>query len=215
MIVLLSGGQDSTTCLYWALRHAAGAPVDALAVDYGQRHRRELDAARCIANEAGVQLHLARLDLPLASALTSGQELGRRPDGLPTTFVPGRNGLFLWAAAGLAKQHGRNTVVIGCSAVDYSGYPDCRPEFLRAQQGAIALGLEMPNFTIAAPLIDRSKAQTVRMMRELDVRDGRAWRALGMSWTCYLGGARPCGECPACVLRAKGFAEADLTDPAL
>lgn len=209
MIVLLSGGQDSTTCLFWAL---GKGPVDALAIDYGQRHRRELDAARRIANEAGVQLHMAEMSLPIPSALTSGAAIGTRPDGLPTTFVPGRNGLFLWAAAGLAKTMGRESVVIGCSAVDYSGYPDCRPGFLLLQQEAIASGLEMPRFTIAAPLVDRSKAQTVRMMREY----GRpAWRALGMSWTCYLGGDRPCGECPACVLRAKGFAEAGETDPAL
>lgn len=210
MIVLLSGGQDSTTCLYWAL--GQGGPVDAIAIDYGQRHRRELDAARVIANQAGVQLHMARFDLPVSSALTSGAPIGTRPDGLPTTFVPGRNGLFLWAAAGLAKQHARDTVVIGCSAVDYSGYPDCRPGFLCVQQEAIAKGLEIPSFTIAAPLVDRSKAQTVRMMRGFGLE---AWRALGMSWTCYLGGDRPCGECPACLLRAKGFAEAGETDPAL
>lgn len=203
MIVLLSGGQDSTTCLYWAL---ARGPVEALVIDYGQRHSREIESATLVAHRAGVRLHEGRVRFPARSALTDGGPIATRPDGLPTTFVPGRNAAFLALAAGLGDE-----VVIGCSAVDFSGYPDCRPAFLVAQQRALSLALDR-EIAITAPLIDRSKAQTVRLARSLG---DDCWEALALSWTCYRGGERPCGECPACVLRAKGFAEAGETDPAL
>lgn len=210
MIVLLSGGQDSTTCLHWALR--ADRPVHALAVDYGQRHVIELASAHRVARTAGVELHVAHIELPKGAlaGLAAGAEIAVAPTGLPTTFVPGRNATLLSIAANLAYRLGSDTIVIGCSAVDYSGYPDCRPEFLATQGRALAMALDRP-IRIVAPLIDKSKAQTVKLAREL----GQAcWAALGHTWTCYLGGERPCGECPACVLRAKGFAEAGETDPA-
>jgi 7-cyano-7-deazaguanine synthase len=188
--------------------------VTALAIEYGQRHRRELDAARDIAELAGVELLRARVELPFASGLTREERIGLRPDGLPTTFVPGRNALFLALAGGLAKSLTTHPagVVIGCSAVDYSGYPDCRPEFLQVQQASLRLALDLPGFNVVAPLVDRTKAQTVQLAYELGPE---CWNALSYSWTCYVGGRKPCGECPACVLRAKGFAEAGYPDPAL
>lgn len=208
-VVLLSGGQDSTTCLFWAM---ARGPVAALAIDYGQRHARELAAAERIAKFAGVPLHRAKLSFPFVSGLTDRDaRIGTRLDGLPTTFVPGRNAVFLALAAGVAKEEGHVSVVIGCSAVDYSGYPDCRPGFLMKQREALRDGLDMPTLEIVAPLVDRTKAQTVQIAYDLGPE---CWNALAHSWTCYLGGERPCGECPACVLRAKGFVEAGYPDPA-
>lgn len=224
MIVLLSGGQDSTTCLHWALRSVRGTAatleahgerraVHALAVDYGQRHVVELASAHRVAHAAGVQLHVAHVEMPEGSlaGLAEGAKIEKAPSGLPTTFVPGRNVTLLSIAANLAYRTGASDIVIGCSAVDYSGYPDCRPEFLTTQARAIALALDRP-IRIMAPLIDRSKAQTVQLARELGPE---CWSSLAHTWTCYLGGERPCGTCPACVLRAKGFAEAGETDPAL
>lgn len=221
MLVLLSGGQDSTTCLFWALcrRRSEVGVVEAVCFDYGQRHARaELEAAERIAELADVKLYRARISWgggALASALTTDAPIETRPDGLPSTFVPGRNAVFLSMAAGLAAQNGHRSVVIGASAVDFSGYPDCRPDFIAAMSHALALALGVPDFRIVAPLILESKASTVRMAREIAADLPRCWQAIGMSWTCYLGGAVPCGECPACVLRAKGFAEAGVADPAL
>jgi 7-cyano-7-deazaguanine synthase len=203
VIVLLSGGQDSTTCLHWALERG---PVEALVVDYGQRHFREVGSAMTIANLAGVRLHQGSIEFPVRSALIDGGPIGTRPDGLPTTFVPGRNAALLALAAGLGPE-----VVIGCSSVDYSGYPDCRPNFLAAQEAALSLALDKP-VTIHAPLLHLSKRETVLLAYKLGPE---CWNALGHSWTCYVGDERPCGECPACVLRAKGFAEAGYPDPAL
>lgn len=219
-VVLLSGGQDSTTCLHWALSRFSARLADpgvhrspvALAIDYGQRHIIELASAQFVAHAAGVPLHVAHVELPKGAlaGLAVGAEITIASTGLPTTFVPGRNATLLSIAANLAYRIGSDTIVIGCSAVDYSGYPDCRSEFLATQARALAMGLDRP-MNIVAPLIDRSKAQTVRLARELGPA---CWAALAHTWTCYLGGERPCGTCPACVLRAKGFAEAGEEDPA-
>jgi 7-cyano-7-deazaguanine synthase len=211
-VVLLSGGQDSTTCLFWAKRHLGGAkPPIALFVHYGQRHAREYESARVIAGLAETPFYEARVEFPTASSLTRDEPITTRADGLPSTFVAGRNGVLLWLAGGLAKEHGHASIVIGCSSVDFSGYPDCRPKYLYHERDALERGLDTPDFQVHAPLIDRSKAQTVKMARELGET---CWTALGMSWTCYLGGERPCGTCPACMLRAKGFADAGEEDPA-
>lgn len=216
MLVLLSGGQDSTTCLFWALCQTG--IVEAVCFEYGQRHARaELEAAERIAELADVKLHRARISWggALATALTTDAPIETRADGLPSTFVPGRNAVFLSMAAGLAAQNGHRSIVIGASAVDFSGYPDCRPDFIASMSRSLGLALGMPDFRIVAPLILESKASTVRMAREIAADLPRCWQAIGMSWTCYLGGTTPCGECPACVLRAKGFAEAGVADPAL
>jgi 7-cyano-7-deazaguanine synthase len=220
-VVLLSGGQDSTTCLHWALREFRA--VHALTIEYGQRHWVEIKAARKVAGDARVASHVITalggkgigLGVGRASALvdkTRAIEPGA--DGLPSTFVPGRNYLFLGIAAAHAYELRAPHLVIGCSAVDYSGYPDCRPQALGAMRTALRLALDWPVLEVHAPLIDRSKAQTVRLARELGAD---CWAALGATWTCYdptlIGDVRPCAVCPACVLRAKGFAEAGEEDP--
>ncbi len=223
-IVLLSGGQDSTTCLFWARQNYD--EVLAVSIFYGQRHKAELDAAKEIAALAGVKhrvLELPALRLLGDSALVDGgQELkaeGGRPDvampqGLPTSFVPGRNLLFLATAAAVAVKEGARDIVTGVCQTDFSGYPDCRREFIDALEKAITLA--MPSsagpLRILTPLMYLTKAETVRLALRMD--RGRCWEALSFSVTCYYGKRPGCGTCPACELRAKGFAEADVLDPA-
>lgn len=211
-VVLFSGGQDSTTCLAWAA--ARFRRLLAVTIDYGQRHRIELDAARAIATAAGVE----HITLPCDSfralggnSLTGDQtvEATVPAGGLPNTFVPGRNLIFLTLAAAVAWQRGISELVTGVCQTDYSGYPDCRADTMTALQAALRAGLDAP-LTIHAPLMHLTKAETVLMMRDLGRLD---WLAL--SHTCYNGSVPPCGRCPACALRAKGFAEAGVTDPLL
>jgi 7-cyano-7-deazaguanine synthase len=234
-LVLLSGGQDSTTALAMRLstKVPPSEPVHALTIDYGQRHRIELAAARRVAKHFEVPHDVVKVRFPApGSTLTAGGDVQTvRADGLPSTFVPGRNLHFLMVAAAHAHALGLTEVVIGASHVDYSGYPDCRPAFLRHAQSAIQTALDAPELAVHAPLLYSSKADTVRKMHALGEH---AWAGLGLSWTCYdpqtqtkprLRGDRawrglyrehhPCGVCPACVLRAKGFAEVGLDDPAL
>lgn len=220
-IVLLSGGQDSTTCLGWAKTKFA---CIALSIMYGQKHVAELSAAERIAERMGVQRlveHIPTLANIGGSALVGDGELAadggygdkEAPSGLPTSFVPGRNVLFLTIAAAVAVKRGIRHIVTGVCQTDYSGYPDCREEFVRAM--VHTLNLAMPSdagpIQIHTPLMHLSKAQTVQMARNLG---DETWDALGMSLTCYNGITGGCGACPACTLRAKGFAEAGFADPA-
>lgn len=224
-LVLLSGGQDSTTSLYWAKHKLGCEEVHTLSVYYGQRHARELTAAKTIARLAGVETHVG-LDLGIlmhgsdsALVLSSGVELRgeggipdrEMPQGLPTSFVPGRNLMMLAIAAARAGAVGADHIITGVCQTDYSGYPDCRQEFIDAMQGAVAAawpsGVQAP--TIHAPLMNLTKAETVRLARELP----GCWEALGQSVTCYHGKIPGCGECPSCVLRVKGFLEAGESDP--
>lgn len=211
-LVVLSGGQDSTTCLYWALRQFAG--VEALTFDYGQRHRVEIDCARRIAGEAGVAHRVLPIDSLAAlggNALTDTAidvPVGEPAAGeLPDTFVPGRNLLFLTLAAAHAWQRGIVHLVTGVAQTDYSGYPDCRENTLTALQQALRLGMER-DFVIHTPLMHLSKKETVLL-----ARDCGGLEAMGLTHTCYNGHRPPCGECPACVLRARGFTEAGIADP--
>jgi 7-cyano-7-deazaguanine synthase len=212
-VVVFSGGQDSTTCLAWAL--ARFARVEALAIDYGQRHRVELDAASAVCREAQVPLSVVPCNSFRAlggNSLTgtTAVEHGVVPSGrLPNTFVPGRNLVFLTLAAAFAWQRGISDLVTGVCQTDYSGYPDCRAETMTALQAALRAGLDHP-VTIHTPLMYLTKAQTVTMMQELGHLELLAW-----SHTCYEGAVPPCGQCPACLLRAKGFAEAGIADPLL
>lgn len=215
-LVILSGGQDSTTCLAWARNRFA--PVDAITFDYGQRHRVELDCAREVARRAGVRHHrivpvcgLAELS---GDALTSAAPIeaplgaaARR--GLPNTFVPGRNLLFLTLAAAWAWSLGTRDLVIGVCQTDYSGYPDCRADTIAAAERALALGLDWP-LVIHAPLMHLTKAESVRLAA---AEGGLEW--LAWTHTCYAGAVPPCGACAACRLRARGFAEAGIPDPLL
>ena len=215
-LVLLSGGQDSTTCLYWAIDRFGRDNVSTVAFDYGQRHRIELECAAAIAEGAGVAHRCLPIDTFSAlggDALTdAGVEVASDVDastGLPNTFVPGRNLVFLTYAAALAWQLGIRHLVTGVAQTDYSGYPDCREETLVALQQALRLGMES-DVQIHAPLMHLSKKQTVELAQDIGGLD-----AMALTHTCYNGERPPCGECPACVLRAKGFAEAGIEDPLL
>jgi len=215
-LVVLSGGQDSTTCLYWALREFGAGKVSTVTFDYGQRHRIELECAARVAEFAGVSQTLLPIDTFDAlggNALTADDiEVSAANDaetGLPNTFVPGRNLIFLTFAAALAYQTGCAHLVTGVAQTDYSGYPDCRDETIRALRQSIRLGMEF-DVQIHTPLMHLTKAETVLLARDLG-----ALPAMAMTHTCYNGVRPPCGECPACVLRAAGFAEAGIRDPLL
>lgn len=219
-LVVFSGGQDSTTCLHWALETFAS--VEAVFFDYGQRHASEERAAQTIAWRLGIPLRRFKLDFFRelgGNALTDNSmaisaETGSH--GLPNTFVPGRNLLFLTQAASYAYTRDIRDVVTGVCQTDFSGYPDCRHETLRALQRALHLGLGWPErnksgggvFRIHTPLMFRTKAESVALARRWG-----ALESLAFSHTCYEGTYPPCGKCPSCLLRAKGFAEAGVADP--
>ena len=217
-IVLLSGGLDSATCLL--LAQEEGLEVRALSFDYGQRHAIELERARAIAARYGAREHrVVRLDFPGAgaSALTDPalsvprHDLGR--NAIPVTYVPARNTLFLAHALAWGEITGARDIFIGANALDYSGYPDCRPEFLEAFERMANLGtkagVEGRAFRIRAPLLRMTKAQIVKRAAELGLD-------FALTTSCYEPGpaAEPCGACDACLLREKGFREAGLVDPA-
>lgn len=215
-LVVLSGGQDSTTCLYWAINRFGGDLVSSVTFDYGQRHRIEIECARRIAAKAGVSNVCLPIDTFAAlggDALTDtsiavSAAAGAGPE-LPATFVAGRNLIFLTFAAAYAYRHDIRHLVTGVAQTDYSGYPDCREETMAALQNAIRLGMDN-DVEIHTPLMHRSKKETV----ELAVRLG-ALDAMALTHTCYNGQRPPCGKCAACELRAKGFAGAGVPDPLL
>lgn len=212
-VVVFSGGQDSTTCLAWAL--ARWSRVECVAIDYGQRHRIELEAAQTIVRTAGVPLKI--IPCNSLTALGGNSLTGRLtvPEGvpdadtIPNTFVPGRNLLFMTIAAAYAYQRGISELVTGVCQTDYSGYPDCRADTMVALQAALRAGMAA-EFTIHTPLMYLTKAESVLLMQQLGRLD-----LLALSHTCYNGVYPPCGTCPACLLRAKGFAEAGVADPLL
>ena len=211
-VVVLSGGQDSTTCLYWALERFGGDQVEALTFDYGQRHRIELDCAGQVAKHAGVAHTTLPIDTFAAlggNALTDSHiPVAQSPgNGLPNTFVPGRNLIFLTFAAAFAWQRDLADIVTGVAQTDYSGYPDCRRDTIDAMEQSLNLGMEC-TFRIHTPLMNLTKKQTVELARDLGALD-----AMALTHTCYNGQRPPCGECPACQLRAKGFLDAGLADP--
>ena len=215
-LVVLSGGQDSTTCLYWAIERFGRESVSAVTFDYGQRHRIELDCARRVASHAGVPI--ARLPIDTFAALggdaLTDASIDVEPDvdeesGLPNTFVPGRNIIFLTFAAACAWRQDIGNLVTGVAQTDYSGYPDCRESTIRSLEQTLRLGMES-EIRIHTPLMNRSKRETV----ELAVRLG-ALEAMALTHTCYNGVRPPCGDCPACKLRARGFEEAGVEDPLL
>lgn len=214
-LVLLSGGQDSTSCLWWALDQFGS--VEAVSFDYGQRHvDLELRAARRIVARAEVKHHevipVASLSHLGGSALVEPEYPidGEGPNGLPRTFVPGRNVLFLTIAAAHAYRRGISHLVTGVCQTDYSGYPDCRDATIKAIELAVSLGLDRP-LTIHAPLMWLTKAETVELAERLP----GCLAALAWSHTCYEGTYPPCSKCPACEIRARGFAEAGVPDPLL
>jgi 7-cyano-7-deazaguanine synthase len=214
-LVVLSGGQDSTTCLYWAIERFGRDNVSALTFDYGQRHRIEVDCAKRIAAQCGIAHTVLPIDTfsalggnALLDISIGAADIGRRTEkDLPNTFVPGRNLVFLTFAAAFAWQHDIGNIVTGVAQTDYSGYPDCRAETLASLEQTLRLGMEC-DMRIHAPLMQLSKKETVELARDLG-----AIGAMALTITCYDGQTPPCGKCPACVLRAKGFADAGIADP--
>lgn len=209
-IVVLSGGQDSTTCLYWALSEFS--QVSSITFDYGQRHRIEIDAAIKIAELAGVSneiLPINTFEKLGGNSLTGKEDVDSSSANgeLPNSFVPGRNIIFLTFAAAYAYQRGIKDIVTGVCQTDYSGYPDCRKNTIEALQVAVNLGMEY-QVEIHTPLMWMTKAETVHFAKEVGALDALAW-----SHTCYNGKVPPCGNCPACELRAKGFSGAEIKDP--
>jgi 7-cyano-7-deazaguanine synthase len=217
-VVLLSGGLDSYTAAAIAKRD--GFALCALSINYGQRHAQELEASRAVAKALGVQRHI-QLDLDLTriggSALTSDQidvpkDQPIDPKVIPTTYVPARNTIFLSMALGWAEVLGAADIFIGVNALDYSGYPDCRPEFIRAFEQLARLatraGVEGRPLTIHTPLIDLSKADIIRLGLSLGLD-------YGLTHSCYdpRPDGTPCRHCDSCRLRAAGFAEVGATDP--
>jgi len=218
-VVLLSGGIDSSTTL--AVAMSTGFDVIALSFDYGQRHRCELNAAKQIAKNNGVREHIV-LEMDLGriggSALTSNIEVPkRRTDkemlyGIPVTYVPARNTIFLSYAVALAEVKGASKIFIGANSIDYSGYPDCRPEFIEAFERMANLatksGVEGNKISLEAPLIDLSKADIIRRGTKLGVD-------YSLTFSCYdpAEDGIACGECDSCLIRKKGFYEAGVPDP--
>ena len=217
--MLLSGGLDSYTAA--AIVKADGFSLCALTVHYGQRHAREVDAARAVARALGVETHL-ELDVDLraigGSSLTTDTAVPRNRDlqagDIPSTYVPARNTIFLSLALGWAEVLGAHDIVIGVNALDYSGYPDCRPEFISAFEHLAALatraGVEGARVRVHTPLLALGKADIIRRGMELGLD-------YGLTHSCYdpSSDGRPCGACDSCVLRAKGFREAGAPDPVL
>jgi 7-cyano-7-deazaguanine synthase len=218
-VVLLSGGLDSYTAA--AIARSQGFELHALTVRYGQRHAREVEAARAVARALGAARHL-ELDIDLSgfggSALTTNAPVPKdRPLGaaeIPSTYVPARNTVLLSLALSWAEAIGARDIFIGVNALDYSGYPDCRPEYIRAFEQLAMLatkaGVEGSRFTIQAPLLQMSKAAIIRRGLQLGLD-------YGLTWSCYdpTPDGRPCGSCDSCRLRARGFEEAGVPDPLL
>lgn len=218
-VVLLSGGLDSYTAA--AIAKQQRFALYALTIDYGQRHAHEIASARAVARALDVDAHKEiALDLRTfgGSSLTSDVDVPRDRDlaatGIPSTYVPARNTIFLALALGWAEVLDARDIVIGVNALDYSGYPDCRPEFVNAFEQLASLatraGVEGARFRVHTPLITLSKAEIIRRGVELGLE-------YGLTHSCYdpAPDGRPCGRCDSCALRAKGFGEAGVADPLL
>jgi 7-cyano-7-deazaguanine synthase len=218
-MVIFSGGQDSTTSLYWAREKFKG--VHAITFDYGQRHKIEIECAKKIAQLAGLQSHdiidVAGILKTTSPLVDFSHEVGQYnsvdelPGGIEPTFIPCRNILFLTIAANRAVVKSITDLVIGVSAIDYGGYPDCRPEYYEQMAKALFEGSKLgaqykKPINIETPILLKTKTEIVKMAMELKA-------PLEYTWSCYEGGEFPCGKCDSCILRAKGFAEAGYEDP--
>ncbi len=214
-VVLLSGGLDSTTCLAQAV--ADGTNPIALSFRYGQRHTKELKSAAAVADYFHVKHIIIDLDLSMFhSALTDmtlnvpeNRDEGAMGSDIPITYVPARNIIMLSVAAGICESFGADKIYIGVNSVDYSGYPDCRPEFIEAFEKAInkgtKAGVEGHPIKIVAPIQNASKCDIVKLGKKLGA-------PLHLTWSCYEGGEKACGKCDSCQLRLKGFADAGYKD---
>lgn len=219
-IVLLSGGLDSATALYYAM--SKGYDCRCLIFDYGQRHKKEIKAAVKIAGSAGAGYELIKFKLPWKGSALLDAKINvpernnpitqKRNNRIPVTYVPARNTIFLSFAVSCAETTGASAVFIGANAVDFSGYPDCRPEYYRVfdelvKRGTKA-GAEKKKIRIFTPLINKTKSGIIKLGTKLGV-------PYEYTWSCYAGGKRPCLKCDSCAFRGKGFKEAGIRDPLL
>src|SRR3989338_483058 len=220
-VVLLSGGLDSATTLYFA--KTKGFQCYCLIFDYGQRHKKEIASAKKIAQRAGCAWQIIKLSLPWKGSSLLDKKLKipefsnstnsiNSSNSIPSTYVPARNIIFLSFALSCAESIKASSIFIGANAIDYSGYPDCRPEFYRAFIRAVNLGtkagVEGRGFSIFTPLVKMTKAGIIKLGTRLKV-------PYELTWSCYQGGRKPCGKCDSCNFRARGFQEAGYRDPLL
>lgn len=207
-VVLVSGGQDSSTCLAWAKQR--NWQLTALLFDYGQRHIIELESAQTLCRQQKIPfkiIEVPQFESLTQNALTHELPIENLPTGLPSTFVPGRNLIFLNLAGMLAYQIRAKHLVTGVCQTDFSGYPDCREAFIKSAENTLSLAMDYP-IQIHTPLMFLSKSETVKMMHKMGCFD---WYQ--DTHTCYEGKRPACGKCPACVLRLKGFEQAGFRDP--
>lgn len=210
-VILLSGGLDSTTCLYLAKKE--GYSCNCLIFDYSQRHKKEINCAIRIANNLGVRYHTVKMELPWdTSSLTDKSKkipfkrLADSVHHLPSTYVPGRNTIFISYAISYAETIKAQKIFIGANVIDFSGYPDCRAVYFDAWNSLLkALGTSIK---IETPLLNLSKSQIIKLGLSLNV-------PYDLTWSCYSGGKTPCQRCDSCLLRAQGFSEAGIVDPLL
>ena len=210
-VILLSGGLDSTTTLYYAKKQ--GYQCFALIFEYGQRHKRELRSAVAVAKRAKVHYEILKISLPWKGsslldsrcALPVTRSFKDISRGIPSTYVPARNIIFLSFALSYAEAIGAGKIFIGANAIDFSGYPDCRPSFYQAFQKVISTGTKTKKIKVETPLIDLTKAQIIALGHKLKA-------PLALTWSCYQGGKRPCGVCDSCKLRQKGFSLLGIRD---
>jgi len=217
-VVLLSGGLDSATTLYWALDR--GYKAFCLIFDYDQRHKREIEQAKKISRKANCKYKVVKIELPWKGSslldrkvpIPENRGFSEMAKGIPSTYVPARNTIFLSMALSFAEAIGAEEIFIGAHQFDSSGYPDCRPEFYKAFGEVIKMGTkaghDKRDISIKQPLINRTKTQIVKIGSRLN-------DPFELTWSCYRGGKYPCGRCDSCRLRAKGFKEAGLSDPLL
>jgi 7-cyano-7-deazaguanine synthase len=217
-VVLLSGGLDSATTLFFAIQQ--GYRPLALIFDYGQRHRKEIVCAKRIAKLAGCPYKIVSIAFPWkgsalvdrAMAIAKKRSFTRMQETIPSTYVPSRNIIFLSFAASFAETIGAQAIFIGANAIDYSGYPDCRPKFLNAFQTMLSCGtkagVEKKAIKIYAPLLRKTKQEIIGLGMKLHV-------PYHLTWSCYQGKQKPCGVCDSCQLRQKGFKALKIKDPGL
>jgi len=216
-VVLVSGGLDSATLLYF-LKKKRQYQLHGLIFDYDQRHIGELKSANSLLRKANIPYHRIKLDFPWKGSVLTDKKrklpkkrsLAQMGRGIPATYVPARNLIFLSLATGYAEAIGAERIFYGANAVDYSGYPDCRPQFVDSLNKTIRVGTkrgaEKKPIQIEAPLVKKTKKEIILLGWEYGV-------PFEKTWSCYAGEKRPCGQCDSCKLRAKGFAEAGLNDP--
>jgi 7-cyano-7-deazaguanine synthase len=215
-LVILSGGQDSTTCLYWSIKKFGRKNVSSITFDYGQRHKIELKCAKKIASIAGISNKILPIDTfnALGGNSLTDKNIAVKDDEIqanqiPNTFVPARNLIFITFAAAYAYNLNIHHLVTGVAQTDYSGYPDCRENTIKSMQTTLSLGMDY-EIEIHTPLMYKSKKETVELADNLG-----ALEAMRHTHTCYNGQQPPCGHCQSCCLRAKGFTEAGIDDPLL